>query len=100
MDRDQLKPFLPYLIVFGMSLAIWAGGSIITHPSYARLGAFTFLVLGVSVLLLGHNEEEEVRKEGLKRNARKSSKPSGKALGKQKANQKKRKRKQPSVPKT
>lgn len=96
MDTEKL---IPYLVVAGMAAGIWLLGSMITYPPYARLGAFTFLVLGLSSLALSRHDFEEESEEGLEGDAGKSPEPGGKSLGKQKAKPKQGKSKQPPIPK-
>ena len=94
-----MEKYKPLMVLFGLSLVIWLIGSIITYPPYARIGAFTFFILGAGALTLGKDEIAEGSEESLKGKSGESSESSGKPLSQQKSRKKKRKRKNPATPK-
>lgn len=94
-----MEKYKPVVILFGLSLVIWLLGSLITYPPYARIGAFTFFILGAGSLALGKDEIAEGSEEGLDGKSGKGSESSRKSLSQQKSSKKKRKRKNPATPK-
>jgi len=94
-----MEKYKPWLILLGLSIVIWTVGSMISYPPYARLGAFTFFILGAGSLALNKEEVGEGTKKGLEGKAGKSSELPGKSVGKPKSKKKKRKRKKPATPK-
>ena len=99
MTQDSFKRYKPWLVLLGLSVTVWIIGSMITYPPYARIGAFTFFILGAGSLVLGKDEIGEGAEESLEWETGESPELSGKHVRKPKAKKKKRKRKKPATPK-
>lgn len=99
MEKTSPESIIPFAVVIGLAVFIWLAGSFITYPPYARLGAFTFLVLGLGAVFLSRQDIEDETGESLEGQTGEDSESAGKPLGKTKTNQQKRKRKHPPVPK-